>query len=423
ESVSHLGNMVFSYCDNLVGASVQANIESVPEWAFYGCTDLAEVVLGEKITSAEDKAFYGCDSFSSLYYPSGNENTLVESIKSTSIETFDDQNLRGDTPTNDEFDGAETVYDGNLITQTDTTLKQSADSTIATHTTNTIRFDETGFTKLSSSLRIEALIDKDAGWDELLLKIQRAIESGLSNDGSIYVLVRLQTGKSVPSKVLNELRGKKVQLDIHLENGSYFGIDCERISLSGVGDSSPMLDCTVTKDPSLSEKHEDVLEGADTYKVSYDDKIDVDFSTSIFVGKENAHSVATIYFEKSNGRLERIQSAIVDKNGYATFYLKSITQNTDIVLGLNVEGERPEDAIIPDSTAVDNYGLLERYKPIEYAEAEERRFLGLNSWQFALMVFGVISGIIIVTSIIAVLIYRKKRLQLIRELKKKAYIK
>ena len=75
------------------------------------------------------------------------------------------------------------------------------------------------------------------------------------------------------------------------------------------------------------------------------------------------------------------------------------------------------DALIPDSVAVDQYGLLDRYRPIEYATLDDREFMGMNSWQFTLAVVGVVGGIVIIVSIIAVIIYRKKRLELIRKMK------
>lgn len=417
-SVSYLGNMIFTYCDNLLGASIQATVKSVPEWTFYGCVNLSEVVLCESITTADDQAFYGCDSFTSLYYPSGNENTLVESIKNTSIKTFGDHNLRSDTPTNGELDGATAEMQGNLITQTESSLSEGQGSIISMNTTSQIEFDEGEFNTISSAVSIMALIDAESGWDELLTKIRLALDEQLSSDASIYVMIYLQTGQGIPSKVLSELQGKKVMLDVHQSNGAFFGVDCERVKSLDTAQPSTSLEYSVTKEPALAEKHKEVLAGAETYTVSYENDIAMDFSSQIYVGKENAYSVATIYVEKLGG-LERIQSAVVDKNGYATFYLQAIEADTKIIVGVNVAGETIENAIIPDSVAVDNHGLLDRYKPIEYAITNEREFLGLNSWQFALVVFGVVSGIVIIVSVIAIVVYRKKKLTLLKTISKK----
>ena len=418
ESVSSLGNMIFTYCDNLIGASVQASVNSIPEWMFYGCENLAEVVLGEDIKTAEDQAFYGCESFTSLYYPSGSENNLVESIKSTSIETFSDQNLRSDTPTNNELEGANATIEGTLITRTDTTLSEGKGSIISVDVTTKTEFKEGEFERLSASVAIEALVDSDAGWDELLSKIQSILGAEDYTGSTLYVLVKQQTGQSVPERVLKELKGQKVRLDIRLPDGSLFGVDCEKLTSKSQINDQHSLGCTVTKDPELAQKHNEVLDGADTYKVNYDNDINVNFSNGIFVGKENANKVATIYVEKPDGTLERVQSAVIDKNGNATFYIQSVSADTQIVLGVNVKGETIENAIIPDSMAIENYDLIERYRPIEYAPTEERIFLGLNSWQYALAVLGVMAGIVIVVSIIAVIIYRKKRLELMHQMQR-----
>ena len=416
KSVSSLGNMLFTYCDNLIGASVQASVESIPEWMFYGCQSLSEVVLGGDIKSAEDQAFYGCESFTSLYYPSGNENALVESIQSTSIKTFSDQNLRTDSPTDNVLEGANTTIEGTLITKTDTTLLEGNGSIISIDITTKTEFKDGTFENVSASVAIEALVDSDAGWDELVSKIQSILGAEDYTGGTVYVLVKQQTGQSIPENVIAGLQGKKVQLDIRLPDGSLFGVDCERLTSKSEINDQHSLGCTVTKDPELAQKHSEVLEGAETYKVNYGNDINVNFSNGIFVGKDNAHKVATIYVEKSDGTLERVQSAVVDRNGNATFYIQSVAADTQIVLAVNVKGETIENAIIPDSMAVDNYDLLERYRPIEYAPAEERVFFGLNSWQFALVVLGVMSGIVIIVSIISVIIYRKKRLELMNRM-------
>jgi len=418
-SVTHIGNMVFTYCENLIGATVYANVESVPEWTFYGCQNLSEVVLGESITGAENQAFYGCESFTSLYYPYSNENSLVEDIKDTSIESFTEQNLRGDTPTDNYIEGANTTIDNNLITRVDTTIIESDGATISVYVTKQTEFNSGVFTDLSESIAFDVLIDGEQGYDELTSRILDAIESDKYGESKIYVTIRLQTGNSLPNTVLEKFIGKNVQLTIFLPDGSVFGVDCLRLDADNMDGEGNSFGCTVIPDQDLAERHKDVLEGAETYKVTYDEDISHNFSNSVFVGKDKAYQIATIYVEDKDGELKRLQSVMIDKDGNATFYIDSISSGTEIVLGVNVKGETAENAIIPESIIAEGGDLLDRYRPIEYAIAEDREFLGLNSWQFALVVFGVIAGIVIIVAIIAVIIFRKKRLALMQEMKKK----
>ena len=418
-SVDHIGSMVFTYCENLIGATMYANVESIPEWTFYGCQNLSEVVLGESITGAENQAFYGCDSFTSLYYPYFNENTLVEDIKSTSIETFAEQNLRGDTPTDNYLEGSSATINDNVITSVSTALFERDGAVISIYITKQSKFENGEFNEIYKAISFDALIDGEKGYDELISRILEAIESEEYGDTAIKATIKLQTGNNIPKEVLSKLVGKNVQLTIFLPDGSVFGMDCLRLDLDKMNGDGNSFGCTVTPDRDAAEKHKDVLEGAETYKVTYGEDISQNFSNSIFVGKDKAYQIATIYVEDKDGELKKLQSVMIDKDGNATFYIDSISSGTEIVLGVNVKGETAADAIIPDSIANDGSYILDRYRPIEYVITEEREFLGLNSWQFALVVFGVVAGIVIVVSIIAVIIFRKKRLALMQELKKK----
>ena len=418
-SVQYLGERIFTYCDSLIGASVQASVDTIPEWMFYSCPNLSEVVVSGDIKKADSQAFYGCDSLTSVYYPSEDKSELVESIKDTSIDTFTDENVRGDTPTNDELDGGTSIFEDNKLTYIETTVKENNGSIISTVVTETSKFENSTLTEPESKVSVEALIDGESGWDELLEKIWKLIDSGAAGNQTVYVFVNLQIAQSIPSKVLNELAGKKVQINVKLTDGSEFGVDCERIDKDSKVEGDVNLGYEVKEEPTLADKYKDTLEGADTYEVKYDNNIDVNFSSGIYVGKENTHSIATIYKVNDKDELERLQSAVVDKDGNATFYLGSVTTDTKLVLGVNVKGETIENAIIPDEMAVDQYGLLDRYKPIEYAITAEREFLGMNSGQFALAVFGVIALIVVVVSVISVVIYRKKRLELLHKMKGK----
>lgn len=419
-SVQHLGDMIFTYCNSLIGASVQASVDTIPEWMFYSCPSLSEVVVSGDIKKADSQAFYGCDSLTSVYYPSDDKAELVESIKNTSIDTFTEQNVRGDTPTSDELEGATSIFEDNKLILIETTVKENNGSIISTVVTETSKFENSTLSDPESKVSVEALIDGESGWDELLEKIWKLIDEGVSGDGTLYVLVNLQISDSIPAKVLNDLAGKKVQINVRMVDGSEFGVDCERIDKENKVEGDMNLGYEIKEEPSLADKYKDTLEGADTYEVKYDNNIDVNFSSGIYVGKENTHSIATIYKVNDKDELERLQSAVIDKDGNATFYLGSVTTDTKLVVGVNVKGETIENAIIPDSMAVDQYGLLDRYKPIEYAITADREFLGMNSGQFALAVFGVIALIVIVVTIISVVIYRKKRLELLHKMKGKA---
>ena len=416
-SVQSLGDMIFTYCSGLTGVSIDASVDVIPEWMFYQCESLAEVVVGESIKSADSQAFYGCESFTSLYHPTGDAQELIDSIKETSIESFSSENVRNDTPTNNELEGAHSSFKDNTLIHVEKKTTQTNGAIITTVITEESTFENSTLSDPMSTVRIDALIDSESGFDDLLATIWGVIDKKLSSDGYIYVYVNLQIEGGVPNRILKDLAGKKVQIDVQAADGSFYGVDCERIKDDTVGDGSYSAGCDVQKNETLADTYKDILEGADTYDVTYNNDVNVNFSSGIYVGKENSHSIATIYKVDESGELERLQSAVIDLEGKATFYLESVTSDTKLVLGVNVKGETIENAIIPDEMAVDQYGLLQRYKPIEYAITAEREFMGMNSGQFALMVFGVVAGIVIIVTIVAVIIYRKKRLEMMYKLK------
>jgi len=415
ESVTTLGNMIFTYCENLIGVSMQASVTTIPEWMFYSCSNLTEVILSSNIKTADDRAFYGCESFASVYYPSEEKEALVESIKSTSIPSFSHISVINDTPADNKLNGAQSTFEDNILSFTDITVTENEDSIITTKVSETSKLENSALTDTKTSAEIIAFIGGPDGWSELAERIKAVMNGQQSNNNTLSVTVTLAQDNSVPPEVLKPLVGEDVQINVLLANGSAFGIDCNLLDEDNaeVGND---LNCVVKENAGLSVEYEDQLSGAQTYEVKYND-VEQSFSSSIFVGKGNALSIATIYRINKNGELVKLQSVVIDKHGNATFYLQSVTSDTELVLGVGVKGETAENAIIPDSVAKDQYGLLDRYRPIEYAVVDEREFLGMNSGQFALAVFGVIAAIVIVVSIIAVIIYRKKRLELLHKLK------
>ena len=67
--VTSIGNYAFSGCSSLASGSLPANLTTVEYCTFSGCTSLASVVLPDGLESIVDEAFFCCTSLSSVSLP------------------------------------------------------------------------------------------------------------------------------------------------------------------------------------------------------------------------------------------------------------------------------------------------------------------------------------------------------------------
>ena len=68
ESVTTIGPSVFTYCTKLTKAEISAQITSVSNLMFQGCTQLSEVTLPETVESIGMQAFFNCSSLVKINY-------------------------------------------------------------------------------------------------------------------------------------------------------------------------------------------------------------------------------------------------------------------------------------------------------------------------------------------------------------------
>lgn len=58
--VTRIGERAFSFNTELTGVKISANVESIENYAFYGCTGLTNVLIPKSVTSIGGSAFYNC---------------------------------------------------------------------------------------------------------------------------------------------------------------------------------------------------------------------------------------------------------------------------------------------------------------------------------------------------------------------------
>jgi len=68
-SVTSIGDCAFRDCSNLTSVTIPRSVTSISERTFDGCTNLTSVTIPNSVTSIGDFAFYGCSNLTSITIP------------------------------------------------------------------------------------------------------------------------------------------------------------------------------------------------------------------------------------------------------------------------------------------------------------------------------------------------------------------
>ena len=66
DSITHIGNQAFYYCDNLTSVIIPDSVTAIGDGAFYRCDSLMNVTMGDSVTAIGEEAFLGCDSLTAV---------------------------------------------------------------------------------------------------------------------------------------------------------------------------------------------------------------------------------------------------------------------------------------------------------------------------------------------------------------------
>ena len=413
-SVTSFGDLVFSNCTSLVTANIKASVETLPVWTFYGCELLTAVYLADNISSIGAGAFENCKNFHVVNY-GGSEEQGVNILPS-----LDGQNDK-------EASDYTIYYDENPFYQGESTDSYSEQDVIVTNKNNVITTEnatisttvttKTEYTTGSEGIiwgdsevnvTIDAVVENEKGWDELFSAIQNGENQNVDRN-QIDVDITLKDSAEVTNDTLNQFVGRdELNLNIGLQDGSSVQIDCGRLEYQE--EEKISLKYTLSNNPNPTKQQMKTIGNAQSYLLSFDDSLEIDFSPKIYLGKSYSYKTATLYQYVPGRGLSLLQSVIVDKSGYATYYLGSTKESTQYLIALDVQGVDPSTAIIPEDIAKD-YGEVIYYEPIDYVVTGVRMFMGLSLFQFTIAVFCVMLVLFVGVGVIMSILYRKKKMQ------------
>ena len=409
-SVTQIGKMAFTYCDSLVSAEIQASVSKIPTWLFYDCSSLVQIIVSGNVKSSESGAFEGCENLNVIQYSGTqvNGDRLIDDIQGDFTNRPAMNITYMDTPKKETVTSSNIQQNGDNTVISSTTVTETGDSLVSTTVSTTIQTD----TGRNTNVKIEAVIENENGWNDLLSGINEGEKQNVNNE-KISVDVSLNDSKEISGSTLDALAGKDVDLTIDMKDGSTVKIDCERLEKTEEDKASETtaLSYTLTPNANPTKNHIKTIGEAESFLLSFDGSTNFDFSPKIYIGKNYARQTATLYQYVPGRGLSLLQSVKVDKSGYATYYLQSTKDTTQYLIALNVKDVDESTAIIPEDIAAD-YGDMMYYESIQYVTTGVRLFMGLSLFQFGIAVFCVMLFLFVAVGVVMSILYRKKKLEL-----------
>lgn len=381
--VKEMGSLVFAHCANLVYANIKATITVLPNWTFYGCLLLREVHLPSSVQEVETNAFGECPELNSVDYGGSQE------VKDVIQEQLDQPSILAPEPD----------------TNTDISYKETDNATI-TITTKTPTDGDTSEDEGEYGTVIEATINNDEGWSEVVAGVIKSVYTHQSPE----VIIHIQPDQTIDEEVLSQLNHTNVNVTIQTSDNFSWKVvmrDQTDASLSG---SQSFQTSVETSNVSY-----DALGGARYISISLG-------YTSLYttlqfpVGVDLARHVATLY-RVDRSRLNKLASVIIDDAGKASFCLAG-TEAGSYVIAFDVPGIDKQEVLVPQALASEfdvTYGATLMDSEGNYYVLTGRvNKLGFGIGTLTLIIVGVLVGSAVLVGVVMVL-WRKQQLKTMKQ--------
>ena len=254
----------------------------------------------------------------------------------------------------------------------------------------------------SSSARVAVTLEFAKAWSEVNDYVVKIVDSVNETSMDIYI----KDSSVLETNALKDFMGKKVIVTIRNATGSVWKIDCSRIEQS---DKDISFDLSYERTDATEEQLE--LMGCTVgYQIKFLSDAQINAEVMIKLPLENARKNASLFQLDREGEKELLQTVVVDDAGYAHFYLASVDQKTVYLIGIDVQGVVPEEAIIPENLQ-QNYGVTEQLSTMEYVVTGRSSSWGMDIKQVTLILAG---GMIFAAVVIGVVMFmlNKRKLKM-----------
>lgn len=411
-SVTELGEEVFAYCNSLVSVNFQANLSEIPTWTFYGCDKLTQISLSASTMAVADYAFKNCDSLQNIYYE-GTEEKAEEVISSITNDissiSFSDFHFENDKESLDATYSGLIIQDDLVYSENREVMQTDNSSAVAI-----VNKDSSKNDKIISAT-INATVDNEDGWEDVVSFVKQ-VDKKIDGEIRIETFVFVLNDFSFNTDIMTELVDINTNITVE-KPSSLTSIDFNRIESTENLQESYDFSYSVVENLQPTKNQIKEIGDSKSYNLNFAESVDFDFSPSIFFGDDFFGDVATLYQNVPGKGLEKLQSVVVDENGYASYYLQSTKNTTDYLVAMNVEGIAEQDVIVSTSPSSKNDNkYIDDLFEIEYVVTGVRLFMGMSLFQFFIAVFGVVTALVIAIGIVMFVLYRQKRLELVAQL-------
>ena len=260
-------------------------------------------------------------------------------------------------------------------------------------------------TKVETNAEITVSINGSAGWDEAKDIVGSEIENALEKTENVSVNVYVKDTDQVSSDFVNSMAGKPANVTITTENGSVWKVDASQMEQTK---TSGEYDLSYTLIPGSADLSSE-LGAAGSYELHFASSAEVNSEVLIRVGNSWAFQNAAL-FQRTKTGLERVQTVVVDRDGYAHFYLAAVNKDTDYCIGLNIQLEEDDAAPVVPEVLQMEYGNVVDYEPIQYEITGRTSSWGIGLGQVMGILAVVMISVIVIVGVVMFL-WNKKRLK------------
>lgn len=401
--VTSLGISTFGYCKSLISADIQAQITELPTLLFYGCERMTSVKLPDSIRTVGYHTFLDCEMLNTVYYNGKSQSPaqIQQSIGQDVPGFAEVGTVTEGTPSGPVTSG--TVKDGEdgTVIYESTTVDQGMAATVTTQ----IQYTEDADSQKGETVAdITVTITGADGWDEAKGAVNEAIRDyNSSTVGSTTqppsITIYLKDGESVDKEFVDSLAGKDVTITVVTQNGSGWRVSGKDIDPES---KAKTYDLSYELTPGSAELCEKL--GVSTcYVLRFRGSAQINAELMVGLGGHLALQNATLLKGKD---LTQIQSAVVDQEGCAHFYLASVDKRSEYYIAINLPGAQ-SSAIIPDELA-NAYGNPIFHEPLQYEITGRTSSWGMTFGQVTWIMIAVLVGCVVTVGAVMFALNKRK---------------